>query len=376
MKKLINGLLLFVMLYGLQSCCNDYDPLADGNYRSHKLKEKNIMKTVRMSFGGDYVTESEEPLLRAEEDNTYTGINVWRTKKDETDAEEEHYAYGLFKGKDGISIELWTGYTYRFEATILVEDKDNVLLVDGVYVEPFRVNSAQNATFKGNGYDADIVKTRKFIYSSYDDQNKLIEDNKRLYFPSLSSGTAYVDAGDDINENVLAYPRVKRYYGTTSEQFDPGILDEVEIHMAYKSFGLRFEVVELPGGYLTVKDITKKNNLSKQAKDCLVFTKGLQLTIDEQKNFWDGLFSMNNLLAESESLRLQFAWHKGGGNVEYFESDVIVKPNTKKVLKLKVTGDPNYGAKGNINFDLESEALTSEEQTVRNEDIEDTEEDS
>ncbi|MDE6379436.1 MAG: hypothetical protein K2L11_03110 [Muribaculaceae bacterium] len=359
MKKLIYGILMAVMACGIISCKNEYDSLDDGNYRIHGLKDKHVMKTVRMSFGGDYITESEEPLLRADDGDLYTAINVFRTEKSKDDAVEEKYAYGVFKGKDGISIDVVTGYTYRFEATILIERDDKVHLVENRYQQPFRLHDGSSINFD-NASDLDSKYTDSFLYT-YE-----LDSKDRRFLFELNSGKAMVDTkGDYSPRNAdLGYPRVKRYYGTYSS-FDPGLEDNVEIEMGYKSFGLRFELENLPGGYLSVKDISKdSSNRTKDTRDCLVFTKDLKLSTEDTNNIWEGLFSMNNLLAESEKFTLQFIWHKGGDVTEDFETEVTVRPKIKKILKLNIAGTPNYGTKGNIILTLEDEQLTEEQEQI------------
>ncbi len=103
----------------------------------------------------------------------------------------------------------------------------------------------------------------------------------------------------------------------------------------------------------------KSNNVDTEPRECFVFPKGLQLSNQRTKE-WEGLYSMNNLLAESETFTLRFTWHKGGDVTENFSTEVTVKPKTRKILRLNINGSPNYETKGNISFSMESEALTDE----------------
>lgn len=358
MKKILGYLMILLLIEGLSSCRNELEPLESGNHRGKKTIEKQIMKTISMNFGGDFISETDEPLIRAEDGETYAAINVFRTEKGVENASEEKYAYGLFKKKDGININVLTGFTYRFEATILTEFVDKVFVVNESYAQPFQYNYDQNATGSLLNYHSDYLGD--FIYTTVNNNNTAIADNKREYFQQLTSGTANVDVAGDLGSQTqfarISYPRVKRFYGTL-ESFDPGVSQSVDIQMNYKSFGLKIDVVNLPSGYLTVKDVTRKGLSAKDPTDCLIFSKDLQLDKDTKAE-WECIYSLNNLLASSESFNLEFTWHKGGNVTETFTTEITVTPKTRKILRVNINGSPNYETKGNISFVMDTENLT------------------
>lgn len=357
MKNLLNTLLLVLLLASFSACKSDLDSDIDGNHRSKKEKKEQILKTIRMSFGGDFISESEEPLLRAEDGETYTAINVWRTEKNNADALEEKYAFGLFKNQNDVSIDVVTGFEYRFEASIVVDRDDKIATINREYTAPFSLHTLSNPDFDNVWtftYDLD-----DFIYSSYDEDNNPVSNRDRECFCELKRGYAYVNIGKEFNidDKTYKYPRLKRYYGNLAI-FDPEIDDAAEIPMAYKSFGLKVVVEDLPSGHLTIADVSEE---ATKPEDKLTFPVGLTLA---KTNEWEGLYSMNKLLASSESFKLRFTWHKGGGVTETFTSDVTISPKTKKVLKVKITGTPNYETKGNVTFNMESDELTLDEEEV------------
>lgn len=366
MKKLLGSLLLLLSIGCLSSCRNDLDSLETGNYRGHNTKEESVLKTIRMNFGGDLITETEEPLLRAEDGDTYTAINVFRTEKGVENATEEKYAYGLFKKKEGIDIKLWTGYTYRFEATILIEREDKVFLVNNSYAEPFEYSTDRGGLTGLCGYN--LKDLNSFKYTTVNSlTNESIEDRNREYFQQLSCGTANVDLNGDLGTQTrfahVNYPRVKRYYGTLAS-FDPGLSQSVGINMSYKNFGLKIEVAHIPSGYLTVKDVTMDGIKQKDPTERLIFNK--DLILDKEPNSeWEGLYSLNNLLADSDTFTLEFTWHKGENVTEEFTTEVTVKPKTRKILRLNINGSPNYETKGNITFSMDNEDLTDEVQETK-----------
>ncbi len=370
MKKLINSLLLILIMSGVVACRSDFDPQEDGNHRFQKEKVKPMMKTVRMSFGGDFITESEEPLLRAEDGDTYSAINVFRSevKEDGTTEAEERYAYGLFKGTDNITIDVETGYLYRFEASILIEREDKVVVLDKHYDYPFKLTTLNDSKFnhEPTGYYKDLIQhfqytTYKTTTNSSGELLEIVSDSERIYFCQLTKGTAYVDPGKDREENFLdvLYPRVKRFYGTTSN-FNPIVSEEVEIDMDYKCFGLSVIVESLPSGSLTIEDITTTHTSPKDSNihNFLIFPKNLSLVQSSNEEL--GVFSMNDLLASSDTFHLKFTWNKGGGAPDIFYADVTVKPKVKKILKVNVTGSTNYNTKGNIVLNIGSTDLTDE----------------
>lgn len=367
MKKLISSILLMLVLGGFSSCVNDLDHQEEGNYRIKQQNKKPIMKTVKMSFGGDFVSESEEPLLRADDDGTiYTAINVWRTEKNNSKAKEEKYAYGLFKDKKEISMDVVTGFEYRFEATILKEKEggDRIEKYNGKYTDPFILHTEKTPDFD-NAWDFQ-GSLGQFIYTSYKNINGYeipIENDERSYFCRLSDGRAYVNNGGDYSSKltILRYPRIKRFYGNLST-FDPEVDEIADVEMAYKSFGLKVEIASLPSGYVTIEDSTEYVKSDDQyMHQQLVFPTGLKLKLNED---YDGLFSMHKLKAASETFTLKFTWHKGGDVTESFTSDITVKPKTKKVLKLNITGTPNYETKGNIVLTTEDEELKDDEDVI------------
>ena len=355
MKQLICGTLLILLLGTVSSCGNDLNPEEAGNNRSHKVKEKPVMKTIRLQFGGDYVSETEEPLLRAEDGETYTAINVFRKEKDNENALEEEYAYGLFKGLDPISIDVTTGYLYRFVATILKDREDEIRTLSGGYTDPFRLHDANSAGFD-NAWSI-ASKDIDFFHYTYNIEN----EKNRPYFCQLTSGTAYVNSGGDLldgngnsisSDRWIRYPRVKRFYGNVND-FDPALMTKIEIPMVYKCFGLKFILERIPEGtWVTVKDITSYGGPTPTDEPHLVFPKNMKLgmSLDETKT-WEGIYSLNKLTEDSRNFRLQFSWEKGNGEKpDTFTHEFTVTAKKMKVLKLNIDGDVNETKSGNIIF--------------------------
>lgn len=348
-------MLLFI-IGGISSCHNELDSEDSGNNRGHGVNEKPQMKTLTMSFGGDYISETEEPLQRAEDGETYTAINVYYTKSDTDGAKKEKYAYGLFKGTDPISIVVFTGYEYSFEATILKEREDKVRMLSGGYTDPFRLHDGSSENFD-NAWSY-ISKDLNSFHYTY-----LIEDdNSRSYFCQLASGTAYVNSGGDLldgNGNSITvdrwirYPRVKRFYGKL-EKFTPSDDEEeqIEIPMEYKCFGLKIVMESIPEHtYVSIKDVTTYNGPTPTDEPNLVFTKDLKLGLDpEYPNSWECIYSLNNFSTDIQEFSIRFDWMKGAGKSEPVIKKVKVEAKKKKVLKVTFDGETSETKSGNIVF--------------------------
>lgn len=367
MKKLLNTFLLMLLLSGVVACRSDLNSDLDGNHRSQRIKDEPIKKTIHMSFGGDFISQSEEPLLRADDGETFTGINVFRSKKKDngTFEAEERYAYGLFKGIDNISVEVLTGYAYRFEASVLIEREDKLFINDDyAYTEPFYRKNTNDASL--TAYDKSDLQ--KFIYTEYetiDGELSLVDNDERDRFVGLTDGLSCVNTGDDTEQGILSvkYPRVKRFYGTV-ETFDPAVADIVEVDMGYRCFGLSFEVESLPSGHITVSATPKSPINNDNIHQNLVFPTNLKLSAAESNKKWSGAFSMGNLLAASETFDVTFTWHKPGNEIENYTTQVTVKPKVNKILKLNLTGTSNQETKGNIVITLDSVELTDETESI------------
>ncbi len=379
MRKLINSLLMILLLGGISSCGNDLESMGMGHHRAEQMKDVPQVRTVKMSFGGDYVSETEEPLFRAEDANTYVGINVFRTEN-KTGATEEKYAYGVYTTKEDISVDLLTGFKYRFEATILVDGTDKLVPYNNNYVEPFKtdVGTPGTADLAGVGsYAKD--KLNKIYYSRnlFDNKDIFVSNDSRYYLGQLKFGTAYVNTGGAAKpSNTYCYhPRVKRYYGTAEYSCDPWLSEDetsVQIDMRYLSFGLRIELVNgISAGKLIVEDITSVDYRNHQNYTNLAL---LNVSLDKDNTSCDDIYSLYNLYSAyekidvySEKFKLKFTWKKTDDPSldEVFESpEIEVHPQKKKILKITLDGEPLNETKGNIIFKLVDDEKLEEEAPV------------
>lgn len=357
-------LLLALMICSISSCKNDLDSLEGGNHRSQRSKEKPKLKTFCLSFGGDLITEEDEPLLRAETGDTLVGINVFYTNKDE-EIDDQPYAYGLFPRTDKIYIDLYTGSSYRFETSIVIEEKDKIWdNGNGRYQEPFIINNGVGP------FEKDDMGEFLYTYNA-------IKDAK-YYFTNFKYGTALVDAGGDLPSQYgqVHFPRVKRFCGEV-KSFDPSISPFVEIPMDYKCFGLKFILNSIPEGtQISVMDQTNYgdkifNTDNSHPEYFLRFPKKLWLNNNsEDSKTWEGIFSLYDLTKDTQQFNLRFFWYKGGEQpYETFDYPITVTAKQKKVLKLDISGEPNLLKTGNIIISPLVDTLEEEEAEEVNHDF-------
>lgn len=399
MKYRIIHLIFTLFAVAFVSCRSDLDSLNDGNRRHIKDAEKieaGKFYTMKLSLGGDYITELEEPLRGADnetengvtERDTFIGINVYMQKKGTNDTKEQ-YAYGLFKFSPNeethkfdknttIEIKLYSDYIYSFDATVLTEWSDYLAENTGGskkgYTYPFRLKPKSSYEGNGSQYDVDKLNDIKYTFNIQDYKGELVSDNQRYYFPYLKSGIAFVDLREEWKQSTgtFHYPRVKRYYGELND-YDPETTSTnvATIPMAYQCFGIKIVVESLPKNTtLTVQD--KEYSETKNEQDFLLFPKD---HVFSGVSTWEGLYSMKDLQTleeqqlspNSKTFNLSFTWDKGGGVKETFESgDIEVRAKTRKIIKVNVQGQANEESRGNIKFDFTQadETLVDDEEIV------------
>lgn len=356
MKKLISLIALAILAINLQSCSTDKDPEAEGNHRHQNETPK--VYTYKLSFGGDYIDQSEEPLTREGETPIYVGINVTRSENT-VNAPVEKYAHGVFTHKDGITIEIIEGYKYEFEATVLTNKTDIYKLDnDNNYPTPFSCYADIDNDHRTAFLNKDI---NSFLYTF---DSTFTNESMKRYLPELSSGKAYVNITNfaTIKFGECAYPRVNRYYGKTTIDatvFPSG--KEINIPLDYKCFGLRFQLGDVPKGtYITWQDITAEG--SSNQGDFLQFNKDFQLDSDHTP--YEDIYSLNNLNQSTQNLKFRFTWHKGDNSTETFEREFNVNAGRRKILTISVSGNSNIPQTGNIKISMGDSSLKDEDEIL------------
>lgn len=332
-------------------CTSDHGPESDGNHRYDKDTKKEKPYLMRLSFGGDYVEQSEEPLQRASSSGSYAGINVTRRPKNDPNASPEKYAYGVFTDKNNIVIELFSGYTYDFEATVLTDKTDRLstsTILGKGYTTPFSFNIKSVQPTMMPTQDAG-----KFHYNQKESSSAY--ENPSYYLHQISSGTAFVDFDDnDLHAHPAnyAHPRSHRFYGTINN-VDPEMLvtasgsEPIEIDMRYKCFGLKIDASSIPEG-TTLTWVDKNIDDINNVYEGLVFPEKIELSKNGITE-WEDIYSVSDLRGNDPiDFTLAFTWDRGMGTKDKFEANISVRPGIRKILKIVFDGGANTRYEGNI----------------------------
>lgn len=215
--------LCLLILFGLTSC-----QVEENN--------NNPQKYILVHLGLPEDTSSKS----VSNDNMY-GINVYYDSSRDGNS-NTHYAYGLFDNKEDMSITLLSGYTYKFECT-LVKDAKAILYCGQYggntfsgYAKPFQTNSSPSTQL-----------TNAFVYGT-------------TYLSGIQSGAATVksSATGYVDQDM---PSIQRYYGEM-EGYTPTPGGIVEIPLKRTVFGARIIIDKVPEGRLSASCIVDANNIS------------------------------------------------------------------------------------------------------------------
>ena len=184
--------------------------------------------TVTLGYAGDILETTQSPLSKAP-GNDLLGIHI--TAATNGSDYYESYAYGLFDDTENITVTLYEGYKYQFEATMIRDAKDLIYREsDGTYMRPF------NAQL-----------TNEFAYSS------------EVWMTDLGYGTIDLKDEDGGWEPIGMAPGVERYYGRIGgyeghydDCFTPGESDQVTITMNKMIFGYKFVANGLTEGRIEI----------------------------------------------------------------------------------------------------------------------------
>lgn len=182
---------------------------------------------VTLYFGGEFVLE-QEPLSRGVATNNIYAINVWYDKEKDGDS-NDIYAYGLFNNTEDMSISLLSGYTYKFDCTLVKNGQQTL------YYGPFNGRTASGfiTPFKLGNNSASVI-------------NKF-EIGGSMRFDQIGNGRASL-AGSTA---VVKTPSIERYYGETSG-YRPTKNGSVTINLVKAYFGAHFVIKGMDGGKLSL----------------------------------------------------------------------------------------------------------------------------
>lgn len=314
--RLLATVLLVALCTGFYSCSKETDSVIDE-------PQSNIPKTytVSLSLGGDFISTSETPLGRVEETlKKIYGINVYIKKDGEKDY--IHHAYGLFDNIGDMTISLSTGYRYKFECTVVKDDKDILYCKDNMYSTPFE---------KGND-PSSIPLTYTLL------------ENKFISSPTAYYGLSYLYRGEanvmkDGNMMGMSYPRLDRYYGELND-YAPSSNEKITINLKRTVFGLKFVVVPPLEGTLV---ITQYGN----ERDEFARVSAGEETYESESIYT--IKGINLCMMDpdyEEPLTFKIAWNKPNSTTQTFNKTIAVKRNVMTTINVDMTSENTNASLG------------------------------
>ncbi len=201
------------------------------NLKDSKDSEPEYI-TVHLGTTGEVQTKSNGT------DDLY-GINVYYDPSRDGNS-NTHYAYGIFDNKDDMSITLLSGYTYKFECTLVKDGKTTLYCGQygentfSGYAKPFQTNVSASSQL-----------TNSFVYGTD-------------YLSGIWDGDATVKSVSSGYEDQKM-PSIMRYYGEVSG-YTPVTGGIVRIPLKKTVFGLRIIIDKVPEGKLSASCVVNTNS--------------------------------------------------------------------------------------------------------------------
>lgn len=205
----------------LQSC-------EKASLSNNEIEEEPEYITLSLGISGD----GNGTETRSDSDGNLYGINVFYDSKKDGNI-DTHYAYGLFDNKQDMTIQLLSGYKYRFSCTMVKNGK--TLLYYGQYgsntfsgyAKPFQRNSSESTQLSNS-----------FVYGT-------------TYLSGIASGAATLKSSTASSGYVEeTIPSLERYFGQVNN-YSPVTGGTVIIPLKKTVFAARFIIASVPEGTLS-----------------------------------------------------------------------------------------------------------------------------
>lgn len=212
-------------ILGLSICLQSCEKASLSN---NEIEEEPEYITLSLGISGD----GNGTETRSDSDGNLYGINVYYDSKKDGNI-DAHYAYGLFDNKQDMTIQLLSGYKYRFACTMVKNGKNLLYLGQygsnsfSGYAKPFQTNSS-----------ASTQLSNSFVYGT-------------TYLSGIGSGTVTLKSTTSSNGYVEPeMPSIERYYGEVTD-YSPVVGGIVTIPLKKTVFAARFIIASVPEGTLS-----------------------------------------------------------------------------------------------------------------------------
>ena len=259
--------------------------------------------------------------------NNLYGINVYYDPERDGNS-NTHYAYGLFDNKEDMSITLLSGYTYKFECTLVKDGK--TMLYCGQYggnsfsgyAKPFQTNES-----------ASTQLSNSFVYGT-------------TYLSGITTGEATVkSASTGYVEQTM--PSIQRYYGEVSG-YTPVAGGTVIIPLKKTVFGARMIIDKVAEGTLTANCVINTNSytlLSGSSSNKLYDSGSVIYSFPDVRECWSSEEPITATVSWSFTSSVFSQWNQSGTKT------VTFKRNTLTTITVSCVPD---NASGNISIDEET----------------------
>lgn len=282
MKSLLSfkSLLLLTAL-AIYSCENDVEP--------SPIEEK--YHQVKIGFCGE-LDVTQTPLTKTSQTKDWYYFQVYYKAANNSKDYYKKYAYGFFDNKEAMVINLKDGYSYKFEAGMIVDGSDKV--------EYFSLQNSGWASIANSFYISEDEGVR-FLHEGY------------LYMKYPTS--------DQYNR-----PNVDRFYGVT-EGYIPTENGGVSIEMKRISFAAKFVAKKFTEGKL----------------ELAIDNAGILHLDSSEGNEIQDMYSFNGTYAAfmnndyTEDIAVNIIWVKPDGMRVPLASEIITfKRNTLTTIEFEV----------------------------------------
>lgn len=260
---------------------------------------------VEFSLGGE-LDITQTPLTRTDEDKDWYYFQVYYKTNDDN-AYYKKYAYGFFDDKKSMIINLKEGYTYKFEAGMIVDGSK--------YVRYFCTTNAGWASIGNSFY--------------------ISEDEGVRY---LHEGYLYMQDGEQYDR-----PNIDRFYGVT-EGYTPTENGTVNIDMKRTAFAAKFVANDFTEGQL---ELAVDNA-------CTLYLNSSNGTEIQSMYSFSNIYAAYEDNDYTEKISVNIIWVKSDGNRVPVASEIVsFKRNTLTTIKFDVKeSTTNSGVSLNANEEL------------------------
>lgn len=245
--------------------------------------------TVKIGFDGEILDITEGPLETKAIYNDLFLIQVFQ-KQTNGSSEITRYAYGLFDSPDNIKVNLYSGFKYDFQAT-MIKDGKNVIGRDS----------------EGYSFPLNTSLSNKMIYSSDE---------------SIDPSRTYTNLSNEVNNTN--HPNIMRYYGQLQD-FSISNNENLNINMFQVVFGAKFETENLTEGRLEIQ-------IADSPKMILSYPNTHVEDIFTFSNFWE-----NGTIVSEEILTVVINFINDEGKITpIYNGPIKYKRNKQTVAKINL----------------------------------------